>query len=79
MAKGSDMEKTRLGESGDVLIKFEIRVMSYTKELDMVGEGYGGTGNIDRWTRWHCMSDRDTCAKNDGCKAIMQVPGMEGK
>ena len=48
MAKGSDMEKTRLGESGDVLIKFEIRVMSYTKELDMVGEGYGGTGNIDR-------------------------------
>ena len=40
MAKGLDMEKTRLGESGDVLIKFEIRVKSYTKELDMVGKGY---------------------------------------
>ena len=49
MAKGSDMErKTRLGESGVVLIKFEIRVKSYTKELDMVGEWYGAIGNIDR-------------------------------
>ena len=35
MAKSTDMEKTRLGESGDVLIKFEIRVKSYTKEFDM--------------------------------------------
>ena len=42
--------KTRLGESGDVLIKFEIRVKGYTKELDMVGEGYGATGNIDGLT-----------------------------
>ena len=49
MAKGSDIgKKSRLGESGDMLIKFEIRVKSYTKELDMVGGGYGATGNIDR-------------------------------
>ena len=40
-------KKTRLGESDDVLIKFEIRVESYTNELDMVGEEYGDTGNID--------------------------------
>ena len=48
MAKGSDMEKIRFGESGDVLNKFEIRIKSYTKEFDMVGEWYGATGNIDR-------------------------------
>jgi hypothetical protein len=50
MAKDTDMEKTRLGKSGDVLIKLEIRVKSYTKELDMVGEWYGATSNIDGLT-----------------------------
>jgi len=38
MTKGTDVEKTGLGESGDVLIKFETRVKSYTKEFDMVGK-----------------------------------------
>ena len=47
MTKSTDMEKTRLRESGDVLIKFEIWVKSYTKEFDMVGEWYGATSNID--------------------------------
>ena len=49
-----------------MLTKFEIRVKSYTKELGMVGEWYGATGNIDGLIRWHCMRDSVTCAKNDG-------------
>ena len=50
MAKGTNIEETKLRKSGDLLIKLEIRVKSYTKELDMVGEWYGATGNIDRLT-----------------------------
>ena len=65
MAKSTDMEKTRLRESGDVLIKFEIWVKSYTKEFDMVGEWYGATSNIDGLNWWQDMSDSVTCAKNE--------------
>jgi len=47
---GIRIGKKRHEESGDVFIKLEIGVTCYTKELDMVGEWYGATSNIDGFT-----------------------------
>jgi hypothetical protein len=73
MAKSVDMKETRLRRIGDVLIKLEIIVKSYIKELDLVTCA-NKKKNDPRWwpQNFECMYG----LQNDLYLSTLSPPGI---